>query len=1608
MLIDLLFEAIVGIGAMSSAGAGGWLVQRFCKGEYPLQSARKVMLLVTVGALGGCMISPTIGVLTLSLAGTIPFSQFGYSWLTWWVGDAAGTIIIAPLILAWFYPQPFSSNPRRTLESFVLGGLTLLLCYFAFFRNTHLEYVLMPLLLWASFRFGVRGASMVAAAIAILATIGTSQGGSPFVLGTVNESLLFLHSFLAVNVISALFLAGLLGERKRAESTLRESEAKFHTLFDAAHDAIFVSDENVILSCNPQALTLFGGKPEDIIGHSPAELAPATQPDGRLSRDKVREKIERALAGQPQFFELRHLRLDQTPFDAEVSLNRIEFGGKIYLQAIVRDITARTRAEAALQARDAELLSILESTGDGILAVDKTGKKVLKANRRFAEMWRIPQSMVDAGDNHAMMDFVREQLTDPDAFLKNESRYNSEATGMDTLDFKDGRIFESHAFPMMLEEIVTGRVWAFRDVTARKQAEAERRKIEEQHRTILRTAMDGFWSVDLQGRILETNDAYCRMSGYSEQELLALRISDLEASMTPDRIATTFQMIIARGEARFETRHRRKDGSLFDVEVSVQFQPDENKCVTFLRDITERKQAEAALRESEVKFSLAFANAPVLLSLSDPDTGRYTEINNEGLRITGFSREEVIGKTSIEIGWISPEDRARLLAILKEHGRVSGIEMALHAKGGRKVMCLVHCEVVSIRGRQQLLMTSHDITERKRGEEAIRESERRLTTLLSNLPGMAYRCRNDAEWTMEFVSAGVRQLTGYAPEDIIGNRRISYGRIIVPEDRDRVWNQVQKALAQKVPFILEYRIRTVTGEERWVWEQGRGIFGENDALTCLEGFVMNITEHKLAEDALRQSEQSYRNLFELESDALFLVDAGSHAILDCNQAAQKLYGYRREELLKLKAEDVSGEPEKTRQTVGSGQYFIPVRWHRKKDGTRFPVEITASRIQHQGRPAELTALRDITERKRAEAALYQSEAEFKDLFNNAPVGFHELDAEGRLIRINQTELTLLGYSAEELLGQFVWKINAEEEKARQITLAKLSGEQPVLPEGFERMYRRKDGSAFTVWINDRILKREDGSIIGIRSSIQDVTEHKRVEESHARLALAVEQAAETIVITDTSGTILYANPAFEKTTGYTRTEALGQNPRVLKSGKHDTEFYRRMWETLARGEVWTGHFVNKRKDGTLFDEEAVISPVRDAAGQVVNYVAVKRDVTRERQLESQLRQTQKMESIGTLAGGVAHDFNNVLAIIQMQASLLKSSGNLSAKQLQFADEIGITVQRAADLTRQLLLFSRREAPQPHDLDWSAAIVNTTKMVQRILGEHIEVQINLAATPMFVHADPGMMDQVLMNLAVNARDAMPNGGQLTIAIESVKFDEVAAAQSAPARAGSFVCLSVSDTGGGIPPEILPRIFEPFFTTKGVGKGTGLGLATVFGIVQQHQGWINVHSEVGHGTTFKIYLPRLAGPTAQNITENMPAPTPAGNETILLVEDEPTLRGSIRTVLVQLGYRVLEAPTGVKALEVWREHPEAIGLLLTDMLMPGGMTGRDLAQRLLGENPKLKVVYMSGYTAEVVGRDFPLQEGVNFIAKPVAADKLAKTIRDSLDLRAGGTPGSPGIQ
>jgi len=432
---------------------------------------------------------------------------------------------------------------------------------------------------------------------------------------------------------------------------------------------------------------------------------------------------------------------------------------------------------------------------------------------------------------------------------------------------------------------------------------------------------------------------------------------------------------------------------------------------------------------------------------------------------------------------------------------------------------------------------------------------------------------------------------------------------------------------------------------------------------------------------------------------------------------------------------------------------------------------------------------------------------------------------------------------------------------------------------------------------------------------------------------------------------------------------------------------------IVRGQV-IGAYNLYAGESRFFDDDEL--RLLDGLATDISFaVEISQQDSERAKLEEQFRQSQKMEAFGQLAGGVAHDFNNILAVIQMQAGMLQTEPDVPPTQMHFAAEIEKAAERAANLTRQLLLFSRRQTLQLRDLDLNDVVVNITKMLYRILGEDIKMQIIYAPQPLFIHADTGMMDQILMNLTVNSRDAMPKGGQLIIETSVVELDEPAASQTDHARPGSFACLSVSDTGGGIPAEILPHIFEPFFTTKDVGKGTGLGLATVFGIVQQHQGWINVLSEPGRGATFRIYFPRLAKAVEKKSTLRATARMRGGSETILLVEDDASLRKSVRTTLSRLGYKVVEAMTGVEALEVWKLHHEEISLLLTDMVMPDGMNGIELAEKLLRKNPGLKVIYTSGYSADVAGKDFPLDEGVNFLAKPYEAHKLAKTVRSRLD-------------
>jgi PAS domain S-box-containing protein len=629
----------------------------------------------------------------------------------------------------------------------------------------------------------------------------------------------------------------------------------------------------------------------------------------------------------------------------------------------------------------------------------------------------------------------------------------------------------------------------------------------------------------------------------------------------------------------------------------------------------------------------------------------------------------------------------------------------------------------------------------------------------------------------------------------------------------------------------------------------------------------------------------------------------------------------------------------------------------------------------------------------SEQAIRASELRYRRLFETAPDGILILDAEtGQVVDANPFMKDLLGYSQEEFLGRKLWEIGPfKGEAASKITFAELQHADRIRYEGLP--LETKDGRRVEVeFISSGYLMDQKRLI---QCNIRDITERKQAEKTAIRLAAIVESSDDAIIGKDLSGIIQSWNAGAEKIFGYSGGEMVG-SPMTLQIPADRPDEENQMLEKVRRGEsVRNFETVRQAKDGRRIDVAVTVSPIKDSLGRIVGASEVVRDISERRKLEAQFRQSQKMEAIGQLAGGVAHDFNNILAVIQLQSELLKAGGNLTPKQSDYAEEIGTAIQRAAALTRQLLLFSRKGVLRLRDLDLNQSINNMAKMLWRILGENIQVQFKFAMQSLFIHADAGMVDQVLMNLAVNSRDAMPKGGRLVIETSTVEFDESICGQSAHARPGSFVCLSVSDTGCGIPAENLARIFEPFFTTKEVGKGTGLGLATIFGIVQQHQGWIHVYSEMGHGTTFRIYFPRLARMDGQQPEQPALTALRGGSETILLVEDDAFLRASVRDTLLRFGYRVLDAINGNEALDVWKQHRDEIHLLLTDLVMPGGMTGIDLATILLKENPKLKVIYASGYSAEAAGNDFPLEEGVNFLTKPFQTAKLAHTLRHNLD-------------
>jgi PAS domain S-box-containing protein len=635
--------------------------------------------------------------------------------------------------------------------------------------------------------------------------------------------------------------------------------------------------------------------------------------------------------------------------------------------------------------------------------------------------------------------------------------------------------------------------------------------------------------------------------------------------------------------------------------------------------------------------------------------------------------------------------------------------------------------------------------------------------------------------------------------------------------------------------------------------------------------------------------------------------------------------------------------------------------------------------------ASLDRARSRREKELASATLRESEARYRLLAENTSDVIWTIGLDGRFTYVSPSVERLLGFAPSEArkrsLDETLTPASAAAAWAEiRAAQAQASTGKAVEPRRLELEQLRKDGS--TVWTEVTLtpLYGQGQALAGMHGAARDVSERKRGEVERQRLAAAVGQAAETVVITDVGGRIEYVNPAFERITGYSRREVIGGKPSLLKSGRHEPAFYAELWRTILRGETWHGRFVNRRKDGTLYEEDATISPIRDAAGAITSFIAVNRDVTQVVALEAQLRQAHKMEAVGALAGGVAHDFNNILHAMLTYAHLLHSVRTNPMRVEAAAAELEQQITRGAALTRQLLLVSRRGTVRLETLDLNDVVRSSAQLLRRLVRESIVFRIRTSAAPLPVRADRGQLEQVLMNLAVNASEAMPEGGIMTI--------------RTGANGSEDVWLSVTDSGTGIPEEIRERIFEPFFTTKPAGKGTGLGLSVVHGIVDQHRGSVSLDSPPGEGTTVRVTLP--AAHSAQRLAEQTPSaqgPLPRSRgERVLVVEDEPGARTGLAEILASLGYAVTAAASAEEALAV-PEEP-AFDLLLTDLLLPG-MAGSELARALRGRWPALRILLMSGYPADDAVDRTVGEESPRLLQKPFDMGTLARELRAALD-------------
>ncbi|UFS71701.1 PAS domain S-box protein [Geomonas sp. RF6] len=673
-----------------------------------------------------------------------------------------------------------------------------------------------------------------------------------------------------------------------------------------------------------------------------------------------------------------------------------------------------------------------------------------------------------------------------------------------------------------------------------------------------------------------------------------------------------------------------------------------------------------------------------------------------------------------------------------------------------------------------------------------------------------------------------------------------------------------------------------------------------------------------------------------------------------------------------------------------------VRWEVQspKDGRWYYV-VNTPLYKDDGTVSKHAMIQDITERKVAEERRRESEEKYRGIFENAPVGIYQTTVQGEILGVNPMLARLFGYaSADEMLAEkdsTAPSYFADPEVREAIVSAALASHGFV---STEVIYRRRDGSTFCGTLTMMALRDKTGEISFLEGFIEDVTLRKKAEEELRKLSEAVKQSPVSITITDADGAVEFVNPMFTRVSGYLPEDVVGKAARILGRSVAPEPYAEEMWSALRDGKVWEGEVHCRKKGGEPLWEHVTVSPIRDTRGGVTHFVALEQDITEQKRIKEQLLQAQKMEAVGQLAGGVAHDFNNILTAIIGFASIMQLRMPLTDPLQSNVEQILAAAGRAATLTRSLLTFSRTHNVNLRPANLNDALSDLGRFLKRIISEEISFRTIFGDDIPTVYADVTQIQQVVINLATNARDEMPKGGVLTLETGSRDIDEDFVSCHGLGTPGSYAVITVSDTGRGMDEEIRKRIFEPFFTTKGVGKGTGLGLSIVYGIVKQHSGFIIVSSTPGNGASFEVFLPAAENCVCTEQESAGDEAAAGGRETILLAEDDAAVRQLMSSILTSYGYRVIVAQDGSEAVRAFEEHGDEVQLLLFDMIMPQ-MNGKEACEQIRRMRHGVPVLYLSGYTMDYIRDRGDLADGAELLMKPVEPRELLKKVRGMLE-------------